>query len=219
MLESMAGNMPPKHLSACYNSWASKSGYPPRSANAIKCMMMRNKISRRAEGEWITCSYIAEVLGLKIDTPQRWAEKGFINCYRNRGRSTRRYFRRSDLVEMARKHPCLFGGIDRDSLLSLLEDEDLVDSIVAAYPRRRGSGTPVQAIESGRIFPSVRAAAKALYVTPQGIHSAMRINGTCAGYHWRRIEPAQLTKSCQITGVESLPQPQGSSQRLVQANG
>jgi hypothetical protein len=188
MLESIAGNMPSKHLAACYNSWASKSGYPPRSVNAIKSMMSRSKISRRAEGEWITCSYIADVLGLKIDTPQRWAEKGFIECYRNRGRSTHRYFRRSDLVEMARKHPSLLGGIDRNNLLALLEDEDLVGFIAASHPRRKGSGMPVEAIESGRIFPSVKAAARALYVTPQGIHSAMRIGGTCAGFHWRRIQ-------------------------------
>ena len=219
MLESMAGNMPRKLLSACYNSWASKSGYPPRPTAAINSKLSRCGISARAEGEWITSGYVAKVLGLKIDTPQRWADKGYIESYRGPTKFSTRYFRRLSFVEMAKAHPEFFSGIDRDRLFALLEDADLADSIASNYPRRKGSGRPIQVVETGVVFPSVCAAARAFYVRPQSIYFAMKRNSTCAGYHWRHVDPTQLPQLCQTVELGSLTQPQGSGQHWAQQNG
>jgi hypothetical protein len=218
-LEAIAGYTYTPRVVETYNRWAKRAGFPVRTKAAVLNVCSRHKISRRAEGVFLTSGKIAEILGIKIDAPQRWAELGYVPTIHTGRQSDNRYFRRSDLVALAKQQPELFGGMDRDRLFLLLEDSDLADLIAARFPRRKGSGTAVQAIESGRIFPSVRAAAKALYVTPQGIHSAMRINGTCAGYHWRRIDPTQFNKLCQITGARFSPQRQGSGQHLAQVNG
>jgi hypothetical protein len=218
-LEAIAGSTYTPKVIETYNRWAKRAGFPVRTKSAVLNACSRNKISRQAEGCFLTSGKIAEILDVAIDIPQRWAERSYVPTIHSGKHCDPRFFRRSDLVKLAKEQPELFGGIERDRLFLLLEDADLADSIAARFPRRKGSGTAVQAIESGRIFPSVRAAAKALYVTPQGIHSAMRINGTCAGYHWRRIDPTQFNKLCQTTGARFSPQRQDSSQRLVQMNG
>jgi DNA-binding transcriptional MerR regulator len=180
-------------LAGTYNRWARKHGYPERSKSAIGSAIGRRKLSRRAEGDWVTSSYIAEVLGVSIDVPQRWAERRLIESYKNTGSKTRRYFRRSDLVGFAIRHPELLGGIDSQRLYMLLENQDLADSIAERFPRRRGSGTMVQAVESGRIYQSVSEAGREVFATGQAIHSAIRTGGMCAGYHWKRIEPHGLS--------------------------
>jgi len=209
MLESMAGNMPPKHLSASYNSWAAKSGYPNRSYRAITSLMSRRKISRRAEGEWITSGCIAELLGVHIDTPQRWAEKGLIESCYSQVRRGHRYFRRSNIVDLARRRPDLFGGIDRDRLYALLEDSELADAIVSSFPSRTSSGRPVQVVETGATFPSATAAAKAFYVRSQSISFAIKRNGTCAGYHWRHVKYPEFTQECTTQELPSLTPQEG----------
>lgn len=190
-----------------------------RSRHVILNVCPRRKISRKAECNFLTSGEIARILDVKIDVPQRWAERNYVPTVHNGKQRYNRYFRRSDLVEMAKKSPDLLGGIDRDRLFMLLEDVDLADSIAARFPRRKGPGTMIQAVESGRIFPSFKAAARELHVSSQGIHSAMRINGTCAGYHWRRVDPTQLPQSCQTVGPGSLTRLQGSGQHLAQQNG
>jgi hypothetical protein len=186
-LEAIAGYAYTPRLIETYNRWAKRNGFPARTRASILNACSRNKISRRPEGFFLTSGKIAEILGVTIDIPQRWAERGYIPTIHSGRKHDPRYFKRPDLVKLARRQPDLFGGMERDRLFALLEDADLADLIADRFPRRKGSGTPVQAIESGRIFPSVKAAARALHVTPQGIHSAMRINGTCAGFSWRRV--------------------------------
>jgi hypothetical protein len=192
-LESIAGNVLPTMIFSAYNRWAKKNGYTERTRQSIASAMGRRKVSRKAEGDWIAASYIASTLGTSIDVPQRWAEKGLIESYKNAGSKSRRYFRRADVVALARNRPSVFGGIDRQRLFMLLEDEDLADFIAQNFPKPRGSGKMVQAVESGRIYESVTAAARDVFATSQGIHSAMKVGGTCAGYHWKRIEPNGLS--------------------------
>lgn len=187
-LEAIAGHTYTPRVIETYNRWAKRNGFPVRTRTSVLSVCSRYKISRQADGLFLTSGKIAEILGVAIDIPQRWAERGYIPTIHSGKKCDPRYFNRRDLVKLAKQQPDLFGGIERDRLFSLLEDSDLADSIATRFPRRRGTGTPVQAIESGRIFPSVSAAARALHVTPQGIHSAMRINGTCAGFSWRKVD-------------------------------
>lgn len=183
-LESLAGNVLPRMLVGSYNRWAKKNGYPERTNKAIYSALGRRRLSRKAEGEWVTSSYIATVLGVSIDVPQRWAERNLIASRKNAGRSMVRYFRRTDILAFAKKRPDLLGGIASEKLFLLLEDEELAESIALAFPKRKGAGRMIKAVESGQVYPSVVAAAKEVFATRQGIHSAIRNNGTCAGFHW-----------------------------------
>jgi hypothetical protein len=186
-LEAISGDTYTSRVIEAYNRWAKNNGFPLRTKTSVLSACSRNKISRQADGLYLTSGKIAGILGVSTDVPQRWAELGYIATVHSGRQCDPRYFKRSDLVRLAKQQPDLFGGIKRDRLFALLERENLADSIAARFPRRKGAGQPVQAIESGRIFPSVCAAARALYVTPQCIHSAMRINGTCAGFSWRKV--------------------------------
>lgn len=179
--------MPFDHLPAAYNQWAKNSGHPKRTALAISSALIRYGISRKAEGEWIRVGYVAEVLGISIDVPQRWAEQKLLPYYINPKKKGQRYFTRSNLVDLARRQPDLFGGIDRDRLFLLLEDSDLVDSILSAFPNRKGSGKLIMAVESGQVFPSLCAAARAIGVCPQSIYFAMKRGRRCAGFHWKHV--------------------------------
>lgn len=192
-LEAIAGNVLPRRIYDAYSRWAKKNGYPYRTRYAITSALSRRKISRIAEGDWVSSSYIASVLGISIDVPQRWAERNLIESYKNSGRTSRRYFRRSDLVGFAKRNPELLGGISSERLFTLLEDENLAELIARNFPKRRGSGTMVLAVESGQVYESVSAAAREVFATHQGIQSAMRTGGTCAGYHWKRIKPNELS--------------------------
>lgn len=192
-LEELAGNVLPRRIYDAYSRWAKKNGYPVRTRSAIASAISRRRISRKAEGEWVTTSYVASVLEVSIDAPQRWIEKGLIESYRNPGQKTRWYLRRSDIVGFAKRHPELLGGIGAEKLFMLLENQDLADSIAERFPKKRGSGKMVQAVESGRIYESVSAAAREVFATHQGIQSAIRTGGRCAGYHWKRIEPNGLS--------------------------
>lgn len=192
-LEAFVGNVPPRRTYAAYSNWAKRNGYPSRTRSAVMSAISRHKISRRAEGDWITPSYIAGVLGVSIDVPQRWAERGLVNSLKNSNSRSRRYFKRSDIVAFAKSNPDLLGGINGERLFTLLEDEDLAGWIAQNFPRRRGTGKMVQAVESGRIYESVNAAAREVFATHQAIQSAIKTGGTCAGYHWKRIEPHGLS--------------------------
>lgn len=185
-LESIAGSTYPPKVRETYNRWAKKSGYPVRSGSSILSACSRYKISRQAECDFLTSGSIAKILGIAIDAPQRWAERKYIESV-SRGSKGVRYFRRSDIVSLARRQPDLFGGIERDRLFMLLEDSDLASSIASGFTKRKGSGRPILAVESGIVYQSVTAASRQLYATRQGIHSAIRSGGTCAGFHWKRI--------------------------------
>lgn len=186
-LESIAGNVPPRKLPKAYNEWAGDNNYPKRTGAAITSALARRKISRKPEGTWITTSYISAVLGISPDVPQRWVEKDLIKSHKAPRKRANHYFKRSDLIDFAKKHPDRLGGISSKNLFILLEDQELADSISSRFPRKKGSGTMVQAIESGKVYESVLAAARDVFSSGQGIHSAIRTGGTCAGFHWRRI--------------------------------
>lgn len=187
-IEGLAGDVPPVKITEYYNKWAKKNGYPERTYWAISSLMVRNGISRKAEGEWVTSRYISKTLGVSIDIPQRWAEKERIKCYHNGSRRSPRFYKRSDILRLAREQPELFGGIPADRLFILLEDYELCETIVKTYPYKKSSGRAVIAVESGMMYPSVCAAARAVSVCPQSISFALRRGGTSAGYHWKHVQ-------------------------------
>ena len=182
MLEQFATDQPRDRLIGVYNSWAKGQGFAARSRNAILTRLSRSGITAKAEGDWVSSGYICATLGVGIDTTQRWTNHRGIPCHRD-GRKAR-YFRRSELRQVARKQPETFSGIPADRLFLLLEDRELADSIAAAYPWRPATPRVVCAVETGWRYPSVRAAAARVNICRQAIQHAIRTGGTAAGYHW-----------------------------------
>lgn len=49
-------------------------------------------------------------------------------------------------------------------------------------------GTKIKCVETGIIYPTIRDAARDMYIANNNILSAIKRNGTCAGYHWQLID-------------------------------
>lgn len=182
MLEQLAMDQPPCKLPAAYNCWASNNGFTVRTRQAVIWAVNRRGMGDKATGDWMHTGYICRLIGISFDMPRRWSDQYGIPCYRD-GRG-RRYFRRSELRRVARQSPERFAGISADRLFLLLEDRELADSVAAAYPLRPMEPKPVRAVEAGRLFPSLRAAASCIGINRGAIQRAIKTGGTAAGYHW-----------------------------------
>lgn len=184
-MEGLAGNIPFPLIPATYNQWATREGYPRRSANAIHQRARRQRLTTRVFGDWLTTGVIAETLGVDASMPRRWIRSDGLPARQlHHGAWRPWYVRRSDLVALARRRPELFGGIERGRLVQLLENERLADVIAAAHPRRSNTPRRVRCVELGREFASIRDAARAVFVSRQLIQIAIRTGARAAGYHW-----------------------------------
>jgi hypothetical protein len=188
-LERLAGELPAKRAITVYRRWANREGFPARSAMAIEQAAYRHGLSLAATGEWLTVGGIAGLLGIAGDTPLGWIERGLLPAWRRRSlkAATRFYVARRDLVAFAKAHPELLGGIPEQRLVMAIEDDRLAAEIAATHRRRPAAARRVRAVEAGKVFPSVRAAARAMWVTKPAIQFALRKGGTCAGFHWEEV--------------------------------
>lgn len=188
-LEQLAGDLPLRMLVYKYNRWARSEGLPERTRWAITVKASRLGASLRPIGDWVGIGEVAAILGVSHDTPGNWIDRGLLPCRRADLPLSHRYVRRLDLRRLARCHPHLFGGIARERLASLLEDEALVNTICELFPRRACDPRRTRCLETGRIYESTSAAARAHWLTREGIAHACRTGGTAAGYHWEWIDP------------------------------
>jgi hypothetical protein len=187
-LEDLTGNVPAVRLFGLYRNWAKRHGYPSRTNTAILCAVRRRGLTLSCSGETITTGVIAGLLGIPIDGPDRWIQMGRLRVQcRSSGNRPFRYILRSDFKLFARQYPQLLGGIPWEKLHLVLEDEQLSRQIAADYPHRPWHRKPVRCIETGWTWPTIRAAAKAHFITHQAITWAIRTGGTAAGRHWERV--------------------------------
>lgn len=182
MLRHTVENQPADRYPDIYNLWARAFGYPVRTRKALQKKASSLRITDKSSGDWVSTGYVCAVLGVTLFTPRYWTDVKGVPCYR--GVCNRRFFRRSDLRKLAKQQPSLFAGISADKLFLLLEDRPLADGIAARFPRRAMDPKPVRAVETGRRYPSIRAAAEHVNVSHHSIQQAIRIGCRSAGYHW-----------------------------------
>jgi hypothetical protein len=180
-LDYLAGNVPYSALSRHYNNWARQHGHATRTAKAIRLKIADMGLSAYPIGEWIGTAAIIEALHVCGFTARWWITHLGLPASRDGARWA---VRRSDLRVFARENPRLFARATRPALVQLLEDEALADMITDGkhyYPHRP---RPVRCLETGQVFPSLAAAARASFVVRQVIRKAIRTGGFAAGYHW-----------------------------------
>ncbi len=158
-------------IAQLYRQWAAASGFKVRSPKAIYAATRAYMPELRRRSN---LTAIAHDLGLRPDLLWRWSQRGLID--------------RSDvygsLKVIARKRPQTFAGCNREALLQLLQDPDLVSRI--PQNRRAAYSKPVVCVETGERFDTIGDAAKAIGVTVCAISKQMRgRTRTCRGYHWR----------------------------------
>jgi DNA-binding transcriptional MerR regulator len=191
MVEALAGDVPWLDLVERYTEWAKLNRYPQRTRRAITHICAGAGVSTTACGEYVTTGYIAEVLDINVRCVQEWLRRGVLP-YRQAARIGYRYVRRVDLRTLAMDRPHLFSGVSVDRLNALIEDLDLSQRIAATYPRRGNYSTiqaprRVRCIETGQVFDTIGEAARAVYVSHQGITKALQRGWRAAGYRWEEV--------------------------------
>lgn len=188
-LDHLAGNIPAPLIPKAFNAWAREHGIAPRTVISVQRQIERRRLRTTVVGDWLTTGGIARILGVSINTPQGWIQRGILPARQVYHGPRRPWFvRRVDLVALARQQPVLFGGIDRGPLVQLLEDEQLADQIVADHRRRQNSPRRIRCVETGRLYRSTRDAARAVFVARQLIQRAVRTGRSAGGFHWRLDE-------------------------------
>jgi len=161
-LKELAGDYPLHAIHRYFNLWAKEHGEPPRTFTAIELRMRVLQLSIDPEGIFLSLSQIARMIGRSRSALYLWVKWEWIAptdllIRRTAGRRNHIWVHRRAIVKLARRRPEVFSGADRFDLYSLLEDEDLVDSVIQASRNHKRVKRAV--ICNGRRFPSVRAAA------------------------------------------------------------
>ena len=185
-LDDLIGDRSLEMVRNAYNKWARANGYPERSQKAIQRKASRLGLDTHPQGNWVHSGTVARLLRKCSRTISNWVRQGWV---RRNGHNWQSVLWRADLRKLARKKPHFFGGVPWDDLFWVLEDAELVDEILAAYPHRwsgRNSTTAVVCITNARRFPSIRAAAEAHYISPSAVSYALAEDRPVAGLRFRK---------------------------------
>lgn len=205
-LFSYVGSVPFRLIVQAHNDWAKREGKPTRSAKAIRVRISKNQAGSLIPcGDYLTTGSICRMLKCSDVMPRRWLERGWIKgynhkgCHYDEGRKNKTktrfwYYRRKDLVKMAKERPEAFAGCKKTDLFLLLENEELAEMIVEKFPYRPGTREwPVRCVETGAVFKNCSAAAAyvnkncVLRTTRASIYAALKGGWAAGDLHWEKV--------------------------------
>lgn len=111
---------------------------------------------------------VARMLGVHRQTVNRLARHRLLGCYRH-CKDREVLISRDHLLEFSATHPQYFGGRPYENLMRLLDDEKLCSKLAQLPRREPNNGKPVRHVESGTIYASGRAAARAHFISPDSV--------------------------------------------------
>lgn len=164
-LLELAGDYPLDLLVEHFNRWATCNGEHHRSRHSIEHRIRRMGLSCHPGGLYLSLPQIAELTGRSRAGIRLWIGRGWLHgrdlvIQRGPERANAIWVHRRGLVALARSHPQAFSGIKRQELFILLENEDLVDSILEANASRVHQERPVICTTTGERFRSAALAAR-----------------------------------------------------------
>lgn len=184
-LEDLAGDQPMNTAIKAFRRWARANGYPDRTPRAIAKAAQTRRLTLRPTGAMVSSGALQQALGV---TYGRAALIVSLCGAFQPNPGGRRYVTRVALRHLARREPQWFAGGDRQGLVFLLEDADLVDFVLEHRPAPASlSLHPVRCIESGAVFESVAAASRSCFISPQSIRYALRTGKPTGGLHFESI--------------------------------
>lgn len=192
-LLQLAGDVPYPVLSRCYNMWARRHGFPRRTPKAVVVKAQKCGATFTAVGSWLTTGGVARILGVRPSTVESWTAR-YPSLPRSCYGGTRpvRYIKRSRLRRWAEDHMHLFGGLEHSRLVMLFEDEEFADRILALHPNRpsgiEATALSVRCVDDGRVWQSLMAAARSLYVTHGALWHAIKENRPVLGLRLELID-------------------------------
>ena len=186
-LSLLAGDVPWPALPQTYWNTVRQHGYPARTATALRRKCCDLGLQRAAIGRWVNAGLICQLMGVSYEAVQTLMRSGLLPGTRfGDTRGHRYYFKRTDLRRLATTHPHLFGGLDCAALTQLFDEPRLAKRVAELGLPRLQQSRPVLCAETGKVYPSLSAAARAVYVTPKCIYDALdHPTKTSASYTWR----------------------------------
>jgi hypothetical protein len=186
-LELLAGDVPWPALPDVYWNTVRQHGYPRRTGTALRRKCNDLGLQRAAIGRWVNAGLICQLMDISYEAVQTWMRNGLIAGKRfGDTKGHRYYFTRASVRALAKTHPHLFGGLPISNLTQLFDNITLAKEIAALDLPKHQQRRPVLCVETGTTYPSISAAARAVYVTPKCIYDALdHPTKTSASYTWR----------------------------------
>lgn len=190
-LENNLGSLPFRSLITAFKQWAKKQGYPTRTTAAIDVQIHRmtthSHLSRKCTEDNFTVYELARGLGVKMDRIRVFVRNGKLP--RRKIARNQSAIKRKDAIALVLDNPSYFANCDRDNLFWLLENNKLVEKVKNAPQSTKGRSRAVRCYSAHGIktYPSLRAAAKANFISHSCIFQAITTNGTSAGMKWEWV--------------------------------
>ena len=187
ILYLLVGDVPWPALPQTYCNTVAQLGYPKRTGTALRRKCCDLGLSRAAIGRWVNAGLICQLMEISYEAVQTWMRSDLLPGKRfGETKGHRYYFRRCDLRNLAGTHPHLFGGLPISNLTQLFDDAKLAAKIAELELPKHQQRRPVLCVETGTTYPSISAAARAVYVTPKCIYDALdHPTKTSASFTWR----------------------------------
>jgi hypothetical protein len=177
LLQDLAGHYPGLDLIDVFQRKAKLKGFPQRTQSAIYSEMSRQRISRRALYDNLSMAELARVLDVHTRSVQGWKKLGMPYHLNSKRVSV---IPLKEFKAWAEKYPSSLTNVDADRLLWVLQDRKLVDHIKSSL-NHRGIPVPIRRKDTGEVFESCAAAARAAHLDKTAIASAIRQGKTMVG--------------------------------------
>lgn len=183
-LRLLAGTLPLPDLVKKFQAKARREGWPPRTTNAVEIKLGRLGESQKCTLDNFTIWGLARALGVGFDRVELWTQRGlqYRKVARNQGAIAIK-----DFIRFCKEQPERVAGVDPELLEWVTGDAELAEAIAKLPPPRIGYAQPVQRLDTGEVFPSIRSAAKASFIHKRSIAQAIARDGTSAGTKWRYV--------------------------------
>jgi hypothetical protein len=182
-LESISGTAPPQILIKRFNARAKRKGWHTRTEKALIIRLKRIGASRKASVDGWTMRELGRILGIHHDRFRLWLKKGLRS---QKVSHSLRSISKANLKIFATEHPEYFAGIERDRLLYILEDERIIDQISALKPSTAKHPVKVKRLDTGEVYPSIKAASRACFLHPKTIRDAIKENKLAGGIKFQK---------------------------------
>lgn len=188
-LERRVGAVPFYELVKKYHSYCRRNGLPSRTDLAVQLKIKRivkaEKVTRKCVYDNWTVKELAMQLGISEDRVRRWCSRGLPR--RTASGSRLSAIRRSDLKQWMLDNPERCSDIEAYLLEAVLDDAKAVAQIKETPPALTGFPKAVYCLDTGKTYPSVRAAARDVFISRHALQGSLRRGGRSAGYRWRWV--------------------------------
>jgi hypothetical protein len=188
----------------CYA--ATKRGFIKRTTVAINSKICRAGLTRNIfRLDNFTTTEISDILDISFDRVSRWCKVFGLSFHTLKTKKKTRYISLSSFQSFARANPEQVSDVDPDNLAWLMDSEEFVDNV--AYLVRKSQCVRVYKIDVfgkvTKIYPSIRAAAKAEYIGVTTMMSYISGKQELSGHLFQR-EDERIRKGLDLFDNEDL---------------